>query len=197
MHLLLGTNNKGKIIEMREVLGDLSYEIKTPDDFLITDVPEENGKTFYENAKQKAQFYSDRSRIPTVADDSGLIVEALQDELGIHTRRWGAGPEASDEEWITYFLDRMNRASNKRARFVCALHFIDDQGNDHQFEGMCEGTITDALQADYLPGLPISACFQPDGSDKVFSALSTDEKNRISHRGLALWQLRDFLNRKS
>lgn len=186
MQLLIGTSNKGKIIEVREALVDLPVDIVIPADLNITDSPHEEGSTFADNARQKALFYHERSGLPTLADDSGILVEALQNELGIHTRRWGAGSNATDQEWIDHFLQRMEIESNKRARFVCHLCFIDEQGVEHLFKGACDGTITDALEADYLPGLPISACFKPEGHEKVYSALTVEEKNKISHRGRAL-----------
>jgi len=130
--------------------------------------------------------------MPTIAEDSGIHVEALGGELGIHTRRWGAGPEASDGEWIQYFLERMRKERNKRARFHCVVALV-SSNREIAFEGECRGAITDSLEADYLPGLPISACFKPDGYDRVFSALMTEEKNRVSHRGRALHKLREFL----
>lgn len=192
MQLLIGTSNKGKIIEMREALKDRSFEIISPGQLGITDVLHEEGSTFEENARQKALFYFERANIPTLADDSGIIVEALENELGIHTRRWGAGQSATDQEWIEYFLKRMKKESNKRARFICCLCFIDEAGKKHLFEGACDGTITETLEAKYLPGLPISACFKPDGFDRVYSALSIEEKNAISHRGKALQKFIDF-----
>ncbi len=194
MQLLLGTTNRGKIIEFTDVLKDLPVELKTPMDLKITESPEEHGNTFEANALEKAHFYFTKSGVPTMADDSGILVEALQKELGIHTRRWGAGKDATDEEWITYFLDRMKNEQNKRARFTCVIAFIDAEGKQHLFLGTCDGVITDSLEADYLPGLPISACFKPDGFNKVFSALSVEEKNRISHRGRAVHALHDYLS---
>ena len=193
MRLLIGTNNEGKFIEISEVLGDLDFDLLMPKDVNISADPDETGKTFEENAKQKAQFYHKEGKLPTVADDSGIIIEALQDELGIHTRRWGAGSTASDEEWIDHFLKRMKNEPNKRAHFVCSLAYIDPEGTLNAFEGRCSGVITDELEADYLPGLPISACFKPDGYDAVFSALSIEQKNSSSHRGLATHLLRKFL----
>lgn len=193
MELLLGTNNEGKVIEIAEALTGLPHAIVTPAHVGITDSPKETGSTFEENAIQKARFYFDRTKIPTIADDSGIVVDALKDELGIHTRRWGAGPAASDEEWIRHFLDRMKRERNKRASFVCALAYVDAGGRLRAFEGRCEGTITEDLEADYLPGLPISACFRPDGFDHVFSALSIEQKNSTSHRGRATAKLRMHL----
>lgn len=195
MRLLIGTNNKGKVIEMSETLQDLVTELLTPQAVSIAQVPAETGSTFAENARQKARFYHGLSGLPTIADDSGILVEALADELGIHTRRWGAGPDATDAEWIDFFLGRMAQEANKNARFVCALHFVDADGNDHAFEGLCDGSITDTLEADYLPGLPISACFKPAGLEQVYSALSLANKNRVSHRGRALQAFADFLRR--
>ena len=191
--ILIGSNNKGKYIEISEVLGDLEVNLIQPLDLGISEDPAETGETFEENAVQKALFYHEKAKIPTLADDSGIIIEALQDELGIHTRRWGAGPQASDKKWIEFFLKRMKQESNKRAHFVCHLAYIGPDGILHSFEGRCSGIITDELEADYLPGLPISACFRPNGFDSVFSALTLDQKNSTSHRGLASHKLKEHL----
>ncbi len=193
MKLCFGTANRGKLIEMREGLDGLPIEVCSPAELGITESPEEHGSTFEDNALAKARFYCSLTSIPTLADDSGIMVEALQSELGIHTRRWGAGKDATDAEWIAHFLARMERERNRRARFVCVLAYIDAEGREHLFEGDCEGEITHELEATYLPGLPISACFKPFGSDLVYSALSIDEKNRISHRGRALKKFADYL----
>lgn len=195
MQLLLGTNNKGKVMEMQEALSSLQVSLVTPIDMGITDVPEETGETFMENAQQKARFYFEKGNVPTLADDSGIIVDALSNELGIHTRRWGAGKDATDEQWIAYFLDRMSREKNKHARFLCTLVYIDDEGTEHAFEGRCDGIITDHLEADFLPGLPISACFKPLGYDQVYAAMSVDEKNDVSHRGKALQLFVEYLSK--
>ena len=169
MRLLLATSNPGKITEMREALDGLGLELLSVDEVKTIGMPEETGKTFAENAAQKAHHYFAETGLPTVADDSGIHVEALEGELGIHTRRWGAGPRATDEEWIEYFLNRMKTENNKRAQFVCTLAHVDQEGRLHVFEGTCDGMITDELEADYLPGLPISACFRPHGENAVFS----------------------------
>jgi XTP/dITP diphosphohydrolase len=195
MRLLLGTNNIGKVIEIGEGLQGLPLEIVTPEAVAIQEVPNETGSTFADNAALKARFFFERSGIPTAADDSGIIVEALANELGVHTRRWGAGADASDEEWITFFLDRMKKEENRRAAFVCSMAYIDHEGNLHQFEGRCSGIITPTLEAPYLPGLPISSVFKPEGFHRVFSALSIEQKNSTSHRGRAVSELRKHLER--
>lgn len=194
MELLLATTNKGKIVEIGEVLRGLPITLKTPGDFQITDSPHEHGETYRDNAIIKAAFYHETALIPTLADDSGIVVHALKDELGVQTRRWGAGPEASDQEWIDFFLKRMEQEANRRATFVCCLAYIDITGETHVFEGTCEGEITRTLEADYLSGLPISACFKPDGHAVVYSAMTVEQKNSTSHRGRALLKLRDFLS---
>lgn len=194
MDLFLATSNKGKIIEICAALTGLPCAITTPSHLSqIPHPPEETGSTCQKNALIKARFYYKRTGLPTLSDDSGLIVEALKDELGLHTRRWGAGPHASDEEWVIYFLNRMKEESNKTAIFTCTLAYIDQRGAEHLFEGRCMGTITQELEADYLPGLPISACFKPEGYTKVYSALLTDEKNSISHRGKALQKFKEYI----
>jgi XTP/dITP diphosphohydrolase len=193
MDLLLATSNTGKVCEMREALDLPGLTLLDLRDVPPVGQPEETGKTFAENAVQKARYYHEHARLPCVADDSGIHVAALEGELGIHTRRWGAGPKASDAEWIAYFLDRMKHETDKRAEFVCALAYIDAEDALHMFEARCTGIITGKLEADYLPGLPVSACFKPDGEDAVFSALTIERKNATSHRGKALLQLREYL----
>lgn len=195
MQILLGTSNPGKIIEIRDALTGLPVEIAAPKEVGILESPEETEDSFEKNAISKARFYFGKSSLPTLADDSGIIVEALKNELGIHTRRWGAGKDATDEEWITYFLGRMRHEKNKSARFVCVLAYIDEHEKLHTFEGTCDGEITSDLQAQFLPGLPISACFRPQNFDRVYSALSIEEKNRVSHRGKAIQSFRRHLER--
>ncbi len=191
MKLLLASSNKGKVLEIREALDGLGLELLDLNDVpSMGEMPEETGETFAGNATIKARHFFDMTGHPTIADDSGIIVEALHGELGVQTRRWGAGANATDEEWIEYFLERMKKEKNKRAQFVCSIAHIDHEGQLHIFDGVCEGVVTEELEASYLPGLPIAACFKPNGEDLVFSAMSLEQKNRTSHRGRALSQLR-------
>jgi len=89
----------------------------------------------------------------------------------------------------------MRGDNNKNARFTCCVCYIDEQGEERFFEGMEEGTITDELEADILPGLPLSSCFRPKGMAKVYGALSAEDKNNISHRGKAMRQFADYLRK--
>lgn len=158
-----------------------------PKDLGIVDEPSEDFDTLKENALHKARFYRGRSgEMPTIAEDTGLYVEAISDELGVKTRRWGAGPTATDAEWLAHFLDRMDREVNRNARFVAVVAYVDADGNETVFESDARGTILREPRAEYLKGLPVSSVFLPEGYDRVFSALTHDEKNALSHRGKAL-----------
>lgn len=187
MRLLLGTTNAGKTTEIRSALKSLRLETVTPADFGIDGEPDESFPTLEENARSKARFYFAGSRgVPTIAEDTGLYVDALSDELGVKTRRWGAGAKATDDEWLAFFLDRMKHETDRSAKFACALCYIDADGAEHVFHSESRGTIVAEPRAEYLPGLPVSSVFLPEGYDRVFSALTHDEKNAISHRGKAI-----------
>ncbi|MDA1208462.1 MAG: hypothetical protein O2904_00325 [bacterium] len=195
MQLLIGTDNAGKVTELSECLAHLPFDILTPKRLEIElPPPEETGSSYTENAMLKARYYYNATGIPTLADDSGIVIDSLEGELGVHTRRWGAGADATDSEWIEHFLERMSKEENKRARFVCTIAYIDPEGRVHVFEGVNEGVITDKLEAEYLPGLPIAGCFKPDGHDLVYSAMSVDQKNTVSHRGMAMQQFLEHIN---
>ena len=197
MNILLASTNKGKIVEMKAVLSDLPFTLMTLDDLQKKiPAPEETGTTFEENAIQKAKYYFERSKIPTIAEDSGIIVEALKDKLGIHTRRWGKGSAVSDEEWVAYFLEQMKSEKNKRAAFVCCAAFVDGNGIVETFEGRCDGVITESIEAPYLPGLPIAGCFKPDGHSSVYAGLKIEQKNSTSHRGKAMDALKKYLQKE-
>jgi len=172
---------------MASALSPLAPEILSPADLGIAGSPPEDFETLEENALSKARFYFERGGgIPTLAEDTGLFVNALADELGVKTRRWGAGPDATDDEWLAYFLKRMEGVSDRDAKFVAVVAYVDETGGEHVFEGDARGTILTEPKAPYLPGLPVSSVFQPEGYDTVFSALTHDEKNAISHRGRAI-----------
>lgn len=181
---------------MTEVLSGLPLQLLTPQELKLHPDVDETGTTFRENSLIKARHFFALSKLPTLADDSGIIVDALENKLGVFTRRFGAGATASDEKWIATFLERMKEEENKKARFVCCISFIDDNGREHIFEGFCDGVITETLEASYLAGLPISACFRPDGFDCVYSAMTIEQKNKTSHRGKAMKKAREFLESK-
>lgn len=198
--LLIATTNLGKFSEIKEVIGDLDFDLYHLHkdkfaDILQDDHFEETGETFEENAEAKAAHYHELLGMPTIGEDSGIIVDALKGELGVKTRRWGAGAEASDEEWIAHFMKIMKDIpeAERGARFVCCAAFIDGPAELVMFRGETEGIITHELEAPLRPGIPLSSCFKPIGCEKVYSSLSEQEKNRLSHRGKAFHELRKYL----
>jgi XTP/dITP diphosphohydrolase len=193
MQLLIATSNPGKFKEISEVFNNLSVELLNLKDLGVDSQVEENGSSYKENARIKAAHFHEITGLPTLGEDSGIVVEALKDELGMHTRRWGAGAEASDQEWIDHFMSVMqNHPDNRGAKFFSHMYFIN--GNtEHHVIGETLGLITPELEAPIYEGLPLSSCFKPEGKDKVYSAMSEDEKNEISHRGEAAWQMLDYL----
>ena len=196
--LLIGTSNPGKYEEIMEVLGELPYKFVRPHDLGLTGDADENGETYEENALIKARHFFEQCGFLTLAEDSGIVVDALAGELGVKTRRWGAGGQASDEEWIKHFLMVMRDVPlNKRtARFVCCAAVLGVAGEPRFFRGETEGIITADLEAPMRPGIPLSSCFRPIGFDKVYASLSVAEKNTISHRGKAMKAVKGFLEER-
>ncbi len=180
-------------MEICEVLHDLPYDLLFLGDLAIDDSGFlEDGATFRDNAFKKASFFAEQTGFLTLAEDSGIIVDALRGELGVKTRRWGAGESATDEEWINYFMNRMEAEENRSAKFVCAACLY-TQKSEEYFEGETKGEITSSLEYPILAGLPLSSCFRPEGYNNVYAALGTEEKNKISHRGKALIKARNHL----
>ena len=192
--ILIATSNPGKRNELLSALLPLDgYEIIIPEDPELE--VEESGKTYAENALIKARAFFENSGLPTIAEDSGIEVRALQDELGIFTRRWGAGEAAGDREWLEYFMNRMAREEDKSARFVSHVVYLDANGHV-AFEGECLGNITSDIEGPVKPGIPLSAVFLPLGESLVYSAMDEEQKNSLSHRGKAVKELRQWLLRE-
>lgn len=201
---LIATGNPGKFAEIREVLSGLPYELLSLTDLAgrgfgqAVEQVEETGTTHEENALLKARHFFAKTGWMTLGEDSGLEVDTLQGELGLNTRRWGAGTDASDEEWLEYFLKRMAEfpEEQRTARFVCVAALALPSGRQMEeviFFGEARGTIVLKPEAPILPGLPLSSVFKPDGFDRVYAALTPHEKSQISHRGLAVGKVRGFL----
>lgn len=193
MDILIATKNPGKFKEIAEFMKGLNLQFVSLSDLGIEhDFPEE-GLTFEENALGKARFYSELTGLATLADDSGIFINALANELGVKTRRWGAGEKVTDEEWLAHFMERMRSEPDRNAKFVCAAAFVSPD-EELVFMGETTGQITDRLEAPIYSGIPLSSVFKPEGSDKVYSLLSLEEKNKISHRGKAFKQLFDRIS---
>lgn len=176
-----------------EVLKGLPFKFVFLKDLQIEDADfVEDGETFEANAFKKASYYASKTGIMTIGEDSGILVDALPGELGVKTRRWGAGERASDHEWMDYFMKRMEKEDNRAAHFICNSCLVFGHER-HHFEGDTRGLITKEIQGPVREGIPLSAVFLPDGFEKVYSALAPDEKARISHRGKSMGKAREFL----
>ncbi len=179
-----------------EVLSSLPHEFVSLAELGITEDVEETGTTHEENALLKARFYQAKTGLPTIAEDSGIYVDAFPGDFGVYTRRWKGLHSASDEQWIAHFLAEIALiAPEKRtAKFVCCAAFIEDpSAAPIVVQGETRGVITETLRAPLKSGIPISSCFVPDGFEHVYAALSIEEKNRISHRGKAMHELEKIL----
>jgi XTP/dITP diphosphohydrolase len=191
--LLLATQNKGKLKELRQLLGDLPFELYGLSDFLNVESIPETGASFIENASLKAVGYSIQTRLLTLADDSGLEVDALGGAPGIFSARY-AGEGASDKERTARLLDELKgfSAGERSARFVSAVAIADCHGQIiNTSVGTCEGKIEFSPRGS--KGFGYDPIFVPSGHDQTFAELISEIKNQISHRAHALLAARQFL----
>jgi XTP/dITP diphosphohydrolase len=191
--LLVATRNAGKLREVRSLLSDLSVRLLSLSEFPATTEVEETGQTFAENAALKASAYATQTGRLTLADDSGLEVDALGGAPGVLSARY-AGAGASDAERNARLLAELAGTTepNRRARFVCCIAIADDAANLlHISTGICEGHI--AYEPRGANGFGYDPLFIPDGHAQSFGELSQEVKQRLGHRARALAHARVFL----
>jgi XTP/dITP diphosphohydrolase len=186
--LVLATRNEGKTEEIRALLADFPVEIKNLTDFGPTPPIEEDGETFEDNAVKKARFVAKILGFPALADDSGLMVEALGNSPGVRSARF-AGEKATDEDNNVKLLRELENVKNRSAAFACVIAIAVPWGPALIYEGRCQGIIAD--RAVGSKGFGYDPIFYYPPLQKTFAQLSTEEKNLVSHRGQALGQLRD------
>jgi XTP/dITP diphosphohydrolase len=181
--LVIATRNKNKLREFREILKDLQIEIRSLDDFGPTPEAIENGETFDENAYKKAIHTAKVLGLPAIADDSGLVVDALNGEPGVYSARY-AGENATDEDNCNKLLNALEGVENRKAHFQCSLSIAVPSGPALTYEGKCDGVIIDDKRGD--SGFGYDPIFYFEEFGKTFAELSSEEKNKVSHRGKAL-----------
>jgi XTP/dITP diphosphohydrolase len=194
--ILIATRNAGKFRGLKDSLGDLPFHFVSLADEKVEGDPVEDGETYEQNAIAKAEFFGQKTDLEAIADDSGIVVEALRGELGVKTRRWGAGHEATDEEWLNFFLKRMEAEKNRQAIFVCVVALYEPNQKTKVFRAETKGVLLKKPQTKIEPGIPLSSVFLPEGQTKVYSALSKEEFMVISHRGKAAKLCADYLRKK-
>lgn len=186
--LVFATNNQHKLEEVQALTVD-KFHLKTLREIGCLEEIPETGSTFRENASQKSHFIFDRYGLSCFADDSGLEIDALNGEPGVYSARYSGSRDSQKNLWLV--LEKMKGVEHRKARFRCVISLILD-GNEYFFEGTTEGTI--ATEPFGEGGFGYDPIFIPDGYPSTFAEMPADEKNKISHRGLAVAELVSFLN---
>lgn len=186
--LIIATRNRGKVAEIGALLAGFPVALKSLADF--GPIPEvvEDGRTFDENAYKKASFAARVLGLPALADDSGLVVPALGGAPGVHSARW-AGEGADDAAKCRKLLEAMQGQRDRRAYFECVISIAVPAGPALTYEGRCEGILAEAPAG--ANGFGYDPVFYYPPLGKTFAQMSREEKSRVSHRGLALRQLRE------
>lgn len=183
MKFVLASNNKGKLVEMRALLEQMGHEVVTQKEAGFSGEVEETGATFYENALLKARAVMEATRLPAIADDSGLMVEALGGRPGVYSKRYG-GEGVSDEERNALLLREMEREEHRSAQFVSSIVCAFPDGHILSAEGVCRGEILRSPRG--TGGFGYDPVFLVEGTGKSMAELTLEEKNALSHRGQAL-----------
>ncbi len=181
--IVIATHNAGKVKEMQAILSRFDIKVLSAGDLNLSE-PEENGRTFIENARIKAVAAAKESGLPALADDSGLCVHALNDRPGIYSARYNE----PKKNGFMYAMEKLNEelgtASDRSAHFSCALVMAWPDGDTAEFEGRVDGRLQWPVKGSN--GFGYDPMFVPDGYDLSFAELPSNVKNTISHRARAL-----------
>ncbi|MBI5572824.1 MAG: XTP/dITP diphosphatase [Desulfomonile tiedjei] len=190
--ILIATKNRGKVAEISDLVKDLSVTFLSLAD--VANAPDviEDGATFEENALKKARVIAKATGVATIADDSGLCVDALDGRPGVFSARY-AGEHATDAQKCAGLLEEMRDVPNelRTARFICVIALVTPDGEERLFHGVCEGRITFEPRGD--GGFGYDPIFYNEQAGRTFAEMERDEKNLISHRGRALRQFSAYL----
>lgn len=191
MELIFATHNDHKVKEVAQMLP--SYlTMKSLTDINFHDEIDETGKTFEENALLKAKTIFEKTNKNIFADDSGLVIDALDGAPGVYSARYaGTGKDADN---VTKALKELEGKTNRKAYFISIFCLILN-GKEYFFEGKVNGTISTEIRGE--DGFGYDPIFIPDGYSKSFAQMTAEEKNNISHRGLAVKKLNDFLTKQN
>lgn len=191
MKIIFATNNAHKLSEVQAVLGD-SFELVTPRMCGVEEDIPETAATLEGNASQKSHYLYEKTGLDCFADDTGLEVEALGGEPGVHSARYATdGHDFAANNRL--LLKNLEGKENRRARFRTVISLIEG-GEEHLFEGIVEGRIIDHESGS--EGFGYDPLFVPDGFDRTFAEMTAEEKNAVSHRGRAVRKLVAYLHEK-
>lgn len=192
MKLLIASSNKGKLIEIMDLLRDLPIEAILPMDIGVSLDVEEDGKTYAENATKKAQAYCQASGLVTLADDSGLEVQALDGKPGLHSARFSDKPGATDSDRRMFLLDRLKGLPRPwAAAFYSTVVISVPDGETYTLDGSCRGEIIPEERG--TNGFGYDPIFRIEGMNRTMAELTMEEKNRLSHRARAVLAARPVL----
>lgn len=203
MLLLFATHNPGKITEMREIIAGLPYEIISATDAGVEEEPVEDGATLEENALKKARYLCARTGKWSFADDSGIFIDALGGRPGVQSAYWGAvadGQRPDEQMIVAHTLQVMAGvpADKRQAHFKSVVALVTPEGQEYLFPGSIPGTIVGQPRGPMRPRLAYDVLFAPDaGGGLTFAEMELEQKNALSHRGLAFSALRKFLESRA
>lgn len=189
--IILATNNKHKLQEVREILSPHKIVVYGLADLnLKVEEVEENGSTYFENALLKAKAVQKLTTMPIIADDSGLEIEALDNQPGLFSARF-AESLGGHNKAIEEILNQLRRKNNRNASFICDLCVLNMEKQPLRFEGVCKGTISSSPKGE--TGFGYDPIFIPENLNKTYAEIQQKEKNLISHRGKALKKFITYL----
>ena len=194
--LLIATTNPGKLTEYKELLKDYDLELLSLTDVGIIDDVDETATTFEGNAIQKVDFFFERAQMPTMADDGGLEIDALNGEPGVKSRRW-PGHRAEDQELMDYALERMKDVpeGKRTAKLVASLAIKTATDTPAQtFRGELLGSISTEPVGDLVPGYPFRNIFFITELDKMYADMSWEDEVAVGHRKKAVEQAAALLH---
>ncbi|MEO6686581.1 MAG: RdgB/HAM1 family non-canonical purine NTP pyrophosphatase [Dyadobacter sp.] len=192
MKLCFATNNQHKLEEVQALLGD-SFTLTTLKEIGCEEEIPETHDTIPENSNEKAEFVWNNYAVNCFADDSGLEIDALDGEPGVHSAYY-AGPQRSADDNMDLVLEKMAGKDNFNARFVAVITLVLD-GKYYQFDGEIKGKITMEKRGTY--GFGYNPIFVPEGHDRTFAEMSMEEKGELSHRARAFTKLEQFLKNQN
>ncbi|KMQ71930.1 RdgB/HAM1 family non-canonical purine NTP pyrophosphatase [Chryseobacterium koreense] len=185
--ILVATHNQHKKEEIQQILGD-AFKVTSLTDYGLFDEIVEDGATFHENALIKAEFCFQKTGKPSLGDDSGLVVEALDGRPGIFSARYAGNHDFGKN--IAKVLEEMKGVENRNAYFVTVMCLVDETG-PHYFEGRVYGDLTENVRGE--KGFGYDPIFISKDHEITFAEMSAEEKNKISHRKKAIEKFLDFL----
>jgi XTP/dITP diphosphohydrolase len=190
--LLIASQNQGKLKEIQALLNDLEIDLILPKQIGLNLEIKEDGQTYAENASLKAKAFAEASGVMTLADDTGLEVDTLDGQPGLYSARFAPQPGATDADRRGYLLQKLaSRPRPWTARFRCVVVLYTPDGVSHFAEGICPGEIIPEERGQH--GFGYDPIFQVQSMERTMAELELEEKNRLSHRALAILAIRPKL----